>query len=63
MRFIPTPIPDVIVIEPKVFTDERGFFLESYREERFAAAGISARFVRITIRPPYRAFCADCIIR
>jgi len=46
MRFIPTTIPDVIVIEPKVFADERGFFLESYQKQRFSEAGISLDFVQ-----------------
>ena len=45
-QFTPLEIQDVILITPKVFEDERGFFLESYREEHFAAAGISARFVQ-----------------
>jgi len=46
MRFIPTTIPEVIVIEPKVFADERGFFLESYQKQRFSEAGISFDFVQ-----------------
>lgn len=46
MRFIPTTIPDVILIEPKVFADERGFFLESYQKKRFMGAQIEAEFVQ-----------------
>ena len=46
MRFTPTTIPDVIVIEPRVFADERGFFLESYQKQRFSQAGIEADFVQ-----------------
>jgi dTDP-4-dehydrorhamnose 3,5-epimerase len=46
MRFIPTAIPDVILIEPKVFADERGFFLESYQKQRFVEAGIPFDFVQ-----------------
>ena len=46
MQFIRTSLPHVILIEPKVFTDERGFFLESYQKERFVAAGIQADFVQ-----------------
>jgi dTDP-4-dehydrorhamnose 3,5-epimerase len=42
----PTAIPDVLVIEPKVFGDQRGFFLESWNERAFAAAGIGAHFVQ-----------------
>lgn len=46
MRFIPTTIPDVILIEPRVFADDRGFFLESYQKQRFAEAGIPFDFVQ-----------------
>ena len=46
MKFIPTSIPEVILIEPQVFGDERGFFFESYQAERFAAAGIPTNFVQ-----------------
>ena len=46
MQFIPTSIPDVILIKPKIFQDKRGFFLESYQSELFKAAGISASFVQ-----------------
>jgi dTDP-4-dehydrorhamnose 3,5-epimerase len=46
MRFIPLEIADVVRIEPRVFTDERGFFLESFHREQFAAAGIPVDFVQ-----------------
>jgi dTDP-4-dehydrorhamnose 3,5-epimerase len=46
MNFIHTSIPDVILIEPRVFGDERGFFLETYQAERFAAHGIPTHFVQ-----------------
>jgi dTDP-4-dehydrorhamnose 3,5-epimerase len=46
MRFISTIIPDVIVIEPKVFADERGFFLESYQKRLFSEAGIPFDFIQ-----------------
>lgn len=46
MQFIRTQLPDVILIEPKVFSDERGFFLESYQKNRFAEAGIALDFVQ-----------------
>ena len=46
MRFEPTAIPDVILIEPRVFRDARGFFLETYHAQRFAAGGIDAEFVQ-----------------
>lgn len=46
MQFRPTEIPDVIVVEPRVFGDERGFFLETWERRKFAAAGIDADFVQ-----------------
>jgi dTDP-4-dehydrorhamnose 3,5-epimerase len=46
MEFEPTAIPDVVLIRPKVFGDARGFFLESWEERKFAAAGIDAHFVQ-----------------
>jgi dTDP-4-dehydrorhamnose 3,5-epimerase len=38
----PTAIPDVLLIEPKVFGDDRGFFLETYQAHKYAAAGVPA---------------------
>jgi len=46
MKFIDTPLKDVKLIEPQVFGDARGFFLETWQVEKFAAAGISAGFVQ-----------------
>ena len=46
MEFIPTSIPDVILIHPKIFGDERGFFLETFRLDRFKEAGINSSFVQ-----------------
>ena len=46
MRFEPTAIPDVVRIEPRIFRDARGFFLESYHEARFSEGGVRARFVQ-----------------
>jgi dTDP-4-dehydrorhamnose 3,5-epimerase len=39
-------IPDVILIKPKVFEDERGFFMETYKKEEFEKAGIAGEFVQ-----------------
>ena len=44
MKVTETELPGVLVIEPRVFADDRGFFLESYNEERFAAAGLPTHF-------------------
>lgn len=47
MNAIPTNIPDVLILEPKVFGDSRGFFFESYNEKAFrAATGVTAHFVQ-----------------
>jgi dTDP-4-dehydrorhamnose 3,5-epimerase len=46
MKFVPTEIPDVVLIEPRVFGDARGFFMETYQEKAFAEAGIHANFVQ-----------------
>ena len=46
MNVTPTAIPDVLLIEPQVFGDERGFFFESWNARAFAAAGIDATFVQ-----------------
>ena len=46
MKFIPTEIPEIMLIEMDVFEDRRGFFMESYHAGKFAEAGISANFVQ-----------------
>ena len=46
MKVIPTTLPDVLILEPKVFGDERGFFYESYNKSVLAACGIRAEFVQ-----------------
>ena len=46
MTFEPTPLDGVLLIRPRVFGDERGFFLESWNARAFADAGLDARFVQ-----------------
>ncbi len=46
MNFTPTEIPDVVVVEPKVFSDQRGFFYELFHAGRFKAAGLDLSFVQ-----------------
>lgn len=46
MQFTPTRIPEVILIEPQVFGDERGFFMETYQAHKFAAAGLPTVYVQ-----------------
>lgn len=46
MNFISTVIPEVIVIEPQVFGDSRGFFMETFQQLKFTQAGIDYDFVQ-----------------
>jgi dTDP-4-dehydrorhamnose 3,5-epimerase len=46
MHVTTTAIPDVLIINPKLFGDQRGFFLETYQSTRYAAHGISRPFVQ-----------------
>ena len=46
MKVTPTRFPEVLLLEPRVFEDARGFFFESWSERDFERAGISARFVQ-----------------
>jgi dTDP-4-dehydrorhamnose 3,5-epimerase len=46
MEFIPAEIPAVVLIRPKVFSDQRGYFFESWEERKFAAGGLNAKFVQ-----------------
>lgn len=46
MRVIETALPEVVILAPKVFGDQRGFFLETYHEDRYQQAGVAARFVQ-----------------
>lgn len=46
MKAIPTAIPEVLLLEPKVFGDPRGFFYESWNRRTFAELGIAADFVQ-----------------
>jgi dTDP-4-dehydrorhamnose 3,5-epimerase len=46
MQFEPTRLPEVVLIKPRVFSDERGFFFETWQRKTFADAGITASFVQ-----------------
>ncbi|GAB1403505.1 dTDP-4-dehydrorhamnose 3,5-epimerase [Lentimicrobium sp.] len=46
MKITPTEIPDVVIINPRVFKDERGYFLESYNRDKLIEAGIKEDFVQ-----------------
>ena len=47
MRILPTDLPGVLLLEPRLFADDRGFFFESFNERTFAdRTGVQARFVQ-----------------
>jgi dTDP-4-dehydrorhamnose 3,5-epimerase len=46
MKFTPLAIPDVVIIAPDVYSDDRGFFFESYQRARFSEHGITNEFVQ-----------------
>lgn len=46
MKFIETPIKDLFVIEPNLWKDDRGYFYESYSQQKFAEVGITDTFVQ-----------------
>ena len=48
MQFLPTKIPDVILVEVPKFGDLRGFFMETFHAEKFSVGGISAIFIQDT---------------
>jgi dTDP-4-dehydrorhamnose 3,5-epimerase len=46
MKLVGSPLPGVLVVEPRVFGDDRGYFFESYNERELEALGLRARFVQ-----------------
>jgi dTDP-4-dehydrorhamnose 3,5-epimerase len=46
MNVIPTDLPGVLIIEPRVFGDARGYFMETWQQQRYAQAGLPERFVQ-----------------
>lgn len=44
--FIETKIPDVFIIEPKKYGDNRGYFMETYKESDFNDAGLNYKFIQ-----------------
>jgi dTDP-4-dehydrorhamnose 3,5-epimerase len=46
VRVVPTTLPEVLLIEPSVFGDQRGFFFESWNRRAFSEAGVEAEFVQ-----------------
>lgn len=46
MKVMPTSLPGVLIFEPQVFEDQRGFFFESFHQKRYGEAGIAEQFVQ-----------------
>lgn len=46
MNVIPTSLKEVLLVEPDVYADKRGFFMEPYYQERYQKAGISQAFIQ-----------------
>ena len=49
MKLLPTEIPDIVAIQPDVYEDTRGYFLESFNKERFTKHGLETHFVQDNI--------------
>lgn len=47
MKFSPTQLPGLVIVEPDVFKDERGFFFEVYHDRKFVEGGLSVKFVQL----------------
>ena len=58
MNYIQTEIDGVWLIEPRVFSDERGYFMEAYKKEEF-----DANLYRTTSRNHLLVYCVDCTIK
>ncbi|PRY96013.1 dTDP-4-dehydrorhamnose 3,5-epimerase [Marinilabilia salmonicolor] len=54
MQILQTKIPGLLIIEPNVFEDQRGYFFESYNQERYTEAGLDTRFVQDNISSSVR---------
>ena len=63
MNVVRTLLPGVLLIEPKVFGDSRGFFVESYNRRRYAESGSTPPSSKTTILDPPAASCAACTIK
>ncbi len=46
MKFLPTALPEVVLVEPDVYGDDRGFFLETYQKQKYGGAGLPGEFVQ-----------------
>ena len=55
MDFLPTSLPDVLLVQPEILRDARGFFVETYRADAFAEAGIGSAFIQDNHSGSHRA--------
>lgn len=62
MKIIPTEIPDVVLIEPEIYRDERGFFMETWQKKGLLMPVCQSISPRIIIRAATKGFCAVCTI-
>ena len=62
-KFTRLSIPEIILIEPKVFRDDRGSFVETYKYSDFAAYGITESFVQDNHSTSVKGVLSDSIIR
>ncbi|HEY4597648.1 MAG TPA: dTDP-4-dehydrorhamnose 3,5-epimerase, partial [Thermoanaerobaculia bacterium] len=46
MKFLPLALPEVVLVEPDVYRDDRGFFLETYQKRKYGEAGLPEEFVQ-----------------
>jgi dTDP-4-dehydrorhamnose 3,5-epimerase len=63
MKATKASLAGVLILEPRVFGDERGFFLESYNRKTMAEVGIRENFVQDNHSFSVAMCCEDCIIR
>ena len=63
MEVVAAPLAGVMLIKPKVWGDSRGYFVETWQQERYAAAGIDAPFVQDNHSMSTWAYCAACIFK
>ena len=63
IKVTPCDIDGLYVIEPKVFGDERGYFVETYNKQEFAANGLDMEFVQDNQSKSKKECCVDCIFR
>ncbi len=54
MKLVPTRLPGVMIIEPRVFRDPRGYFLETWNQAAYAAEGLTASFVQDNLSYSHR---------